>query len=54
MRLTTALKMNMEDSWRPKVTVQARGFLADQMIRLAEEHDVPIVQDADLAEDLQF
>lgn len=53
-KLATALKMDMENHWRPKVSVQARGHLAEKLLELAEEHDVPVVTDADMAEDLQF
>ena len=53
-KLATALQMNEEEQLRPKVTVQARGLLAERLFELAEEHDIPVVQDADLAEDLKF
>jgi len=53
-QLATALKMDLEDHWRPKVTVQARGRLAEKLLELAEEHNIPVIQDSELAEDLQF
>lgn len=53
-RLATALKMDTKDHWRPKVSVQSRGFLAEKLLEIAEEHEIPIVKDADLAEDLKF
>jgi len=53
-RLATALKMDTQDHWRPKVSVQSRGFLAEKLLEIAEEHEIPIVKDADLAEDLKF
>lgn len=53
-QLATALKMDKEKDWRPKITVQARGRLAEKLCELAETYEIPIVKDVDLAEDLKF
>lgn len=53
-QLATALKMDKEQDWRPRITVQARGRLAEKLCELAETYEIPIVKDVDLAEDLKF
>jgi len=34
----------------PKVTAQGRGALAEEILRLAEAHDIPLRDDRDLVE----
>ncbi|MCU7931191.1 MAG: EscU/YscU/HrcU family type III secretion system export apparatus switch protein [Candidatus Thiodiazotropha sp. (ex Codakia rugifera)] len=45
--LAIALKYDGENA--PRLTAKGRGELADKMLALAEEHAVPLHEDADLA-----
>jgi flagellar biosynthesis protein len=36
----------------PKVSVSAAGLLAQKVVEIAKENDIPIVSDEDLAQDL--
>jgi len=38
------------DKYAPKVIATAMGFLAEKMIEIAKEKEIPIYKDADLAE----
>jgi flagellar biosynthesis protein len=49
-----ALQLDEEHGLLPKVTGTARGHLVEQMLKIAEEHDIPIREDEHLAEGLQF
>jgi flagellar biosynthesis protein len=38
------------DKYAPKVIASAMGFLAEEMLKIAKEKNIPIYKDADLAE----
>jgi len=45
-----ALKYDAELSSAPKVTAKGEGFTAENIIKIAKLHDVPIKKDEDLVE----
>ena len=45
-----ALKYDDSTSSAPKVTAKGEGFTAKNIIKIAEENDVPIKKDEDLVE----
>ena len=45
-----ALKYNREKSGAPKVVASGKGEVANNIIKLAQEHDIFIKKDADLVE----
>ncbi len=45
-----ALRYDQEHDTSPKVIGKGIGFLADKILELAREHDIPIHEDADLVE----
>ncbi|MDR1706148.1 MAG: EscU/YscU/HrcU family type III secretion system export apparatus switch protein [Clostridiales bacterium] len=46
-----ALKYDQGDT-APKVVAKGEGFVAERIINNAEDHDIPVYQDAKLAEEL--
>jgi len=38
------------DEYAPKVIASAMGFLAEKMVKIAEDKGIPVYKDADLAE----
>ena len=50
-RLTAiAIKYKMNEDPAPKVIAKGKGKIAERIIELAKEHDIPIRQDPDLVE----
>ena len=47
---TVALKYDREKSGAPKVVASGKGEVANNIIKLAQEHDIFINKDADLVE----
>ncbi len=47
-----ALRYKLSEDNAPKVVAKGRGFLADKIERLAEEYDIHIERDSELAESL--
>ena len=45
--LAVALKYDGENA--PRLTAKGRGQLADRILTLADEHDIPLHEDAELA-----
>lgn len=45
-----ALKYDKEKQNAPKVTAKGEGKVADNIIKLAKEHDIPIQEDKELVE----
>ncbi|WP_096199345.1 EscU/YscU/HrcU family type III secretion system export apparatus switch protein [Bacillus sp. FJAT-45350] len=45
-----ALSYNEEQDNAPKVIGKGKGFIADEIIKRAEENDIPIQQDSSLVE----
>lgn len=45
-----ALSYDRANDPAPKVVASAQGFLAEQILKIAQEHDIPIREDASLAE----
>ncbi|MDF1883928.1 EscU/YscU/HrcU family type III secretion system export apparatus switch protein [Sulfurimonas sp. SAG-AH-194-C21] len=45
-----ALKYDSESGQAPKVTAKGEGFTAQNIIKIAKLHDIPIKKDEDLVE----
>ncbi len=45
-----ALKYDKESSSAPKVTAKGEGYTAENIIKIAKLHDIPIKKDEDLVE----
>lgn len=45
-----ALKYNRGDDSAPKMVVKGRGKVAEKIVEIAREHNVPIKEDKDLVE----
>lgn len=48
-RIAVALHYDRDSDLLPHVTAKGRGFIAQQILDLAQEQDIPIRQDPDLA-----
>lgn len=48
-RLAVALQYEMGAMEAPKVSAKGKGHMAEQIIKLAREHNIEIRQDSDLA-----
>ena len=48
-----ALKYDKSKNEAPHVAAKGKGWLADKIIAIATEHDIPIKSDADLVEILE-
>lgn len=48
-----ALSYDREKDPAPRISAKGKGPIAEQIIRVAEEHDIPIRQDAALVEILE-
>lgn len=46
----TAVALKYDGTGAPRVTAKGSGILAEQIIKLAEEHQIPIQQEAELVE----
>lgn len=46
----TALSYDQHTDLSPKVTATGQGLIAEEIIKRAKEHDVPIVEDESLVE----
>jgi len=49
-RKAAALQYDREKSAAPRLTAKGRGDLAERIIALAQEHNIPLHHDADLME----
>lgn len=49
-RKAVALRYDQQKDAAPKVIAKGSGLLAERLIALAREHNIPIHEDADLAE----
>lgn len=47
-RRAVALRYTAQDDHAPKVVAQGAGHLAERILELAAEHDIPIHEDPDL------
>ncbi len=45
-----ALRYNPDQGQTPKVVGTGQGTIAEQILKLAQEHDIPIHEDGDLVE----
>ncbi len=45
-----ALQYERESDPAPKLIAKGEGHIADQLLKIAEEHDIPIREDASLVE----
>jgi len=48
-----ALKYNKEKNAAPHVAAKGRGLVAERILSIAKEHDIPIQEDKDLVEILE-
>jgi flagellar biosynthesis protein len=47
---TTAVAMHWDGTGAPRVTAKGRGYLADEIIALAEQHHVPLREEPALVD----
>lgn len=45
-----ALKYNQKRDQAPKIIAKGKGVIAQQIIKIAREHNIPLYEDRDLAE----
>ena len=50
VKKAVALRYDQEKEGAPRVIGKGAGYLAEQLLELAREHDIPIHEDADLLE----
>ena len=50
LKKAAALRYNRETSQAPKMTALGKGFIAEDIIERAKQHDVPILEDPTLVE----
>ena len=48
-----ALKYDQQNDAAPRLAAKGKGHLAEKILEIAKEHDIPIRKDADLVEVLQ-
>ena len=48
--LKKAIALKYDGTGAPKVTAKGAGLLAEQMLKLAQAHDIPIQQETELVE----
>jgi flagellar biosynthesis protein len=53
LKKATALKYDQAQSMAPRVVAKGKGHIAEQIIQLARENDVPIVEDRNLVNVLE-
>jgi flagellar biosynthesis protein len=51
-KMAVALKYEVEEDRAPKILALGEGWVADQIIKIAEAHDIPVESNPDLAESL--
>lgn len=49
IKKAAALKYDQAEGGAPRVVAKGRGHIADKIIRTAQENDVPLVEDKNLA-----
>jgi len=52
--LALALRFDEDEGLSPKVQAKARGRLAEELLRVAKENDIPVVEDESLLRGLSF
>lgn len=50
MKADIAIALNYDESSAPKVVAKGKGLVAEQILKLAVEHDVPIKEEPELIE----
>ncbi len=50
LRTAVALRYQAQNDRAPRVTAKGKGGIADRIIQLAMEHDIPIKNDPDLVQ----
>ena len=53
IRKAAAIKYDQAQSMAPKVVAKGKGHIAEQIIRVAQENDVPLHEDRNLANILE-
>ncbi len=53
IRKVAALKYDQAKSMAPRVVAKGRGYIAEQIIQVARENDVPLIEDRNLANVLE-
>lgn len=49
-KIAVSIEYSPEETSAPKVTAKGYGFMAEEILKIAEEHDIPIKQDQALTE----
>lgn len=52
MKIATALKYTLGEDDSPKLLAKGKGYVAENIIEKAKEHDIPVFEDANLANQL--
>lgn len=50
MKADIAIALNYDETSAPKVTAKGRGLVAEEILKLAAEHDIPIKEQPELAQ----
>ncbi len=50
MKADIAIALNYDETSAPKVTAKGRGLVAEEILNLAAEHDIPIKEEPELVE----
>lgn len=50
MKADIAIALNYDETSAPKVTAKGRGLVAEEILKLAAEHDIPIKEEPELVE----
>lgn len=53
-RLSMAITFDDEKGLEPRVQAKARGLLAEHLLRIARDHDIPVVEDPEALQSLDF
>lgn len=50
MKTDIAIALNYDEKTAPRVTAKGKGLVAEQILALAEEHDIPIKEQPELVQ----
>ena len=53
MRKAAAIKYDQAQSMAPRIVAKGKGHIADQIVRVAQENDIPLHEDRNLANILE-
>lgn len=50
MKADIAIALNYDETSAPKVVAKGKGLVAEQILKLADEHEIPIKEEPELVE----